>query len=424
MDEDDIYICFPGELVVYQPHAVDDQNAGLLYTVKGIKSGKVELLICPNNNTSILVHPNDLVECGEYGSDLFDVKDEVSSLYDSYDDSASMDVEGPPDESACSAVQMPDVEIEDAMFYYFRKEYVQACDFFNSVSESTAGIKSLYLAKCMEKLGDFERALHYLMDSYHATGGISAYKACCISICFQKVDNAGEAWSWCQRALQSNPQSPLPHYIAARLLYLEPETRRSECIAQIQSCVKHCTVLDVEQFPSEALEMWCDISELAEKLQCDSSVRIRAWLRAIGVCRSAGILTPPAVPSVHLTNSRRTAEAAAMRPDACRALHELGRLLETSRPSAQSTQPARSTSSSRMSTSGSGKNRMQIISTGSGNARATTTCSSQSGVPVGWGYVRGAYAAHFMCNEVGGGTNREHRKALTNIQSILATMSK
>lgn len=428
MEEDDIYICFPGELVVYQPHALDDQNAGLLCTVKGIKNGKVELTVCPNSNANILAQPCDLIECGDYGSDLFDVKDEVSSLYDGYDESSCMDLEDMPHEETITTLKTPNMEIETALYYYFSKSYVQAYDCLNLVPESASGDNTLYLAKCMEQLGDMERALHYFTSSYHASGGISAYKACCISMCFQKIGNAVEAWSWCQRALQSNPQSPLPRYVAARLLYLEVDTHRTECLDQIHSCVLHCPVLDIEQFPSEALEMWIDIARMTENLQCDSKVQIRAWLRAIGVCRSAGVLTPRDDSSPGPIN-RRTAEAAAMRIGACTALYELGRLLETlaialvtSRPSTAAARPAQSLSSSRTGSSGGSKPRKGLKLDGPANARAAASASPA--IPAGWGYVRGAYAAYFLCNEVGKGANREHRKALTSIISVLSTMSK
>ena len=427
MDEDDVYICFPGELVVYRPHSLDDQNTGLLCTVKGLKSGKVELTVCPNNNANILALPNDFIECGDYGSDMYDENDEVSKLYEGYDESTSMDLDDQPYESVYSSVKVPDMDIEAAIYHYFSGNFVQACDCLNLVSGSAE--TSLYLGKCMEQLGDNERALQYFMDSYHTTSGTSSYKACCVSMCYQKIDNAGEAWNWCQRALQSNPQSPLPHYVAARLFSLEPDAHRSDCIDQVQSCILHCPVLDPEQFPSEALEMWCDIAKMAENLQCDTNLRIRAWLRAIGVCRSVGALASRDDSSSGPIN-RRTAEAASMRAGACTALHELGRVLEslavtevTNRPTVQTVRPVHSVASSRTSSSANSKTRKGIKLEGRTNPRAAVSTASPA-VPAGWGYVRGAYAAHFMCNKVGKGANRVHRKALMDIQIVLSTMSK
>jgi len=409
-------------------------NTGLLCTVKGLKGGKVELTVCPSNNTTVLALPSDFIECGDYGSDMYDENDEVSRLYEGYDESTSMDLDDQHHESVHTTVKVPDIDIETAIYHYFSGNYVHACECLNLASGSASGETSLYLAKCMEQLGDNERALHYFMDSYHATGGTSSYKACCISMCFHKVDNAGEAWNWCQRALQSNPQSPLPHYVAARLFSLEPDSHRLEWIDQVHSCILHCPVLDPEQFPSEALEMWCEIAKMAESLQCDPTLRIRAWLRAIGVCRSVGALVAPSADSSSGPTNRRTAEAAMMRPGACTALYELGRLLEslavaevTNRPSTQTIRPVHSvTSSSRTSSSANSKTRKGLKLDGptNGSNYARAAASSSPAVPAGWGYVRGAYAAHFLCNEVGKGTNREHRKALTDIQKVLSTMSK
>ena len=420
MDDDDIYICFPGEVVVYQPSDLADQNAGLLCTVQGIRKGKVEALVHGTSST-ILVAPSELIESGDYGSDMYELKDEVNQIYEGFDESADMDTGGQSGEYEENFVSdaPPGNEMETAMYYFLSGNCAPAYEVLSSMSGGSAidWKRDLYSGRCLHGQGDYEQALHHYMRAFNTSGGAEGGTMCHIAISHHSLGNDREAWNWCQRALQASPHSPSARYLAARLLDLN-DGNAEECADQLKTCIIHCPVVDSEQPLSEAVEMWCDIAHMAQSLALEAPLCLRAWLRAIGVARSVGALNPATcVPFSPV----RAVELDRIRPVACKAMLELGNGLLSSAESrliaaANPTDVWHSVSKAQNS-SGS-KKKKQGGSSGSGGAEKV------SSPPVGWGYVNGAVAAHTWCNQISGGSKPEYKRALLTSQTLLASLSK
>lgn len=267
----------------------------------------------------------------------------------------------------------------------------------------------------MHGLGDYERALHFYMRAFNTAGGSDVCTMCHIAISHQSLGDEREAWSWCQRALQASPQSPQARFLAARLLSLDSGTNAKECTNHLNTCIIHCPVVDSEQPLSEAVDMWCDIARMAQSMKLDASVCIRAWLRAVGVARSVGALNL----SGHVPFSpMRAVELDRIRPAACNAMFELGNAL-LSCAAAKITAagaPAVVWQSVPKAQSSAGLKKKK-----QGNSNGMESAAS---APVGWGYVRGAVAALTWCNQISGGANPDYRRALSESQVVLSSMSK
>lgn len=420
MDDDDIYICFPGELVVYLPVNRFDQNAGLLCTVKGIKKGKVELSIVATD-AAILANPNDIIESGDYGSDMYDASTEINQIYDCYNDSGEMDqceLEPQPDQAENDNTGV--AGFENMFSHYFRGNFSLALEQLNFLSGGDEAKKLLYVGKCTQQLGDQEQALHFLMLAFNSSHTDDLYIVCCISELYFRLRNIQEAWAWCERALQINDESALPHFLAARLLHTEGGNRAAECINQLQICILHCPVNSIDQLSIEVVEMWLDVARIAQAMNCDAQLCIRAWLRAVGVARSMNALSIPQISSssAALAATGRTGELDSIRPAACSALFELGKYLESLAP--PSLVDDKATATTRL-TSSTSKKRRQLKSAVAFAAEQVAASSVAPTLPPGWGYMRGAYSSYYLCNIVNANSNPVHRNALTAAQNRIVS---
>jgi hypothetical protein len=323
MDDHDIYICIPGEYVLYLLD-VDSSLNGSVCIIDGIKNGKIAFQIIGTSLVKLGI-PSNFVDSCEYGHDPDDTMD-TGSEDDAMEDlgDETIDIDFPKERPA---EQVPRDNSEDILAEYLMLNgaceealdvYLSKVAALESQPQSThfallPVLKRLRLcytnaAQCAGYLGHTDRMIELLMKG--------AGKLPCDAVLMCKVGKAladaghdDNAWSWFQRASQNDAFSPVPQYYMATILFsAENDGSKTQCLHHLVQCCTYCRQRDDNQSAAEAIAMFVAIADMLHKLQtADPRMCFRALLRAINIARICGALQDiphlPVVPTSFSTGT-------------------------------------------------------------------------------------------------------------------------
>jgi tetratricopeptide (TPR) repeat protein len=413
-----IYICCPGEFIIYR----DDNrpaSSGGLYRVSGVKAGKVELVGLPHGNV-VLSTPQNIIDSGEYGLDNGEVEDETDDVGEADEEQSFGADESEPQNdmnSNCSPTQL-DVETRyhQEKFLYLQGQCYGSLERLAPLCCEGASVDALTLAaRSLMKNGEIETAMAYLDQAHHMDPDNVAVM-CLIGDLHYLTKSSSVAETWYQAAAIQDTSSPLPYFRMADMRYkMDSLSFRTECLAYLNTCCLECNQVDANQLPTEASTMYLRCAEVVQALGGDFELAIRSLLRVINIASHHGalgeIVKPPA--ECPARAAVRHIEKVLLRNSACRAFFLLGGLLEGTGKRAIHGHILSATANREGGTSGCGWETVARQPKSSKKAADPTKCANSSAVP-GKGYLIGAYGSYWMCCSLGS----DHPQYATFVEAV------
>lgn len=335
----DIYICLPGEYVVYMDSSICSETIGRheyngrLCVVQGIHRSKVKIKTILDS-AIILADPDDLIESAEYGCD------ETEDLMDddcAFDDDREIDEVRTGDElndhsiisdydqdgALSSRCQVHQTHLEQAMRYFYEADYVKALEcFLQLLDVVTDPVMVVSIIKhsfgCIQSAGDAERILALLMRDQHR-------QLCCrdatlksfVGYCHLLVGQVEQARCWIMEAVRENPHSFTAHYHLARMHNCLGEA--DHAFREFEICCTNCRVGTTDVDITMVLSMCMNI---AYELGMDHILTLKILLTCINLASARSFLI------VSNGNAMRRLQARAVRSITCEAFHRIGSILE------------------------------------------------------------------------------------------------
>jgi tetratricopeptide (TPR) repeat protein len=405
---EEIYVCFPGEYVLYKGDGRGNASVGLLCRVECIKRGKVQLTEI-HSGREILSSPHQFIDCGEYG-----IEEEDPECFDMECDADDdcMFLDGASDDGDNDAVNSSTTSPADEEHTFLQGKslflskqyaaaYVVLSNLFQIAQCTRNRVQTARMAaSCAAVDGHFESALAILMQCAGAEP-TNIPLVCSIGKVYEDSGRMDEALAWYQRARAEDALSAAPAYYLANILLRHDRTAHAaQFLALLTSCCMECRQIDPLQSPAEATSMYLHVADILHSLGGSVELRLRALLRAINIARHNGALSqvPSQLPAAGLFTaaSVQQMEALQLRGLACDALYALGQTLEGTgmRMIADYLQAL----PSNRSFSSAGEESWQTIQKGSSapKTKRAKAAAPEESAP-GMGYLGGALGAYEMC---------------------------
>ncbi|KAJ1435309.1 hypothetical protein B484DRAFT_428869 [Ochromonadaceae sp. CCMP2298] len=337
----DIYICFPGEFVLYTPEDPSAAGSGSLCRVDKIHRGKVQLHCLPFGE-KILASPAEIVDSGEYGADDCDLTEEIDRAFAEF--GGNEGAGGPAPRYAHAAAPAQESSLRSrALQLLCSGQFLQAhqCLLAETALPSPPAqhATALRLAALCGELGGASPAscLQQLRQSHQLN---SADVAVHCAIARLLLAGAGElqgqaqaqgqtqvgqdAWHWLDAAARLDPHSALPQLAMAQAL--RQQGRLGDSASCLEAALSQCRQADEGHFAAQTMRTYIDaaVSLGAESVRV-CLLRCQCLLRAINVARVKGAVSKARTSP---TGAGAEAELTLLRDLASRAFSALGQVLE------------------------------------------------------------------------------------------------